>query len=250
MRMWLRWGALALVWIGAPAGAAAEAPEGTQARMTELVEALRIALPLSLDDEAFASPANRDRLEHALRRLRDGSSALADHGQKGDVGFSHLSSTLAHDAMEIHHRFVTGRVDEARFLLGELSSEVVDRLGGEIMGGINAAAAVTPISLLAYVLLATPMGYGGDRRGSALTRMFTNIATGVRRGSAAITDASRRLSVGVSAAPRASVRAEPSPAASPAAKLGDGEKAKEEDEEKDETNVLPPRPSFVAPDES
>ena len=35
-------------------------------------------------------------------------------------------------------------------------NEVVDKLGGEIMGGITAAAAVTPISLLAYVLLATP----------------------------------------------------------------------------------------------
>ena len=33
---------------------------------------------------------------------------------------------------------------------------VVDRLGKTIMTGINAAAAVTPISLLAYVLLATP----------------------------------------------------------------------------------------------
>ncbi len=35
-------------------------------------------------------------------------------------------------------------------------SGVVDRLGDEIMRGINSAAAVTPISLLAYVLLATP----------------------------------------------------------------------------------------------
>ncbi len=34
--------------------------------------------------------------------------------------------------------------------------DVVDRLGTSIMSGINAAAAVTPISLLAYVLLATP----------------------------------------------------------------------------------------------
>ena len=33
---------------------------------------------------------------------------------------------------------------------------VVDRLGKTIMSGINSAAAVTPISLLAYVLLATP----------------------------------------------------------------------------------------------
>ncbi|MDJ0812311.1 MAG: glycerol-3-phosphate 1-O-acyltransferase PlsB [Woeseiaceae bacterium] len=35
-------------------------------------------------------------------------------------------------------------------------NDVVATLGDEIMGGINAAAAVTPISLLAYVLLATP----------------------------------------------------------------------------------------------
>ena len=35
-------------------------------------------------------------------------------------------------------------------------ADIVDELGGEIMQGINSAAAVTPISLLAYVLLATP----------------------------------------------------------------------------------------------
>jgi len=34
--------------------------------------------------------------------------------------------------------------------------EVIDKLGKEIMIGVNSAAAVTPISLLAYVLLATP----------------------------------------------------------------------------------------------
>jgi glycerol-3-phosphate O-acyltransferase len=33
---------------------------------------------------------------------------------------------------------------------------VVDEIGSQIMSGVNAAAAVTPISLLAYVLLATP----------------------------------------------------------------------------------------------
>ncbi len=46
-------------------------------------------------------------------------------------------------------------------------SDVVDELGAEIMQGINSAAAVTPISLLAYVLLATPkqtIGLGELRR--------------------------------------------------------------------------------------
>lgn len=35
-------------------------------------------------------------------------------------------------------------------------TEVIDELGNRIIGGINSAAAVTPISLLAYVLLSTP----------------------------------------------------------------------------------------------
>ncbi len=35
-------------------------------------------------------------------------------------------------------------------------NEVIDTLGKDIMSGVNSAAAVTPISLLAYVLLATP----------------------------------------------------------------------------------------------
>jgi glycerol-3-phosphate O-acyltransferase len=45
----------------------------------------------------------------------------------------------------------------------EWLSDAVDELGGEIMRGINSAAAVTPISLLAYVLLATPKQTIGEK---------------------------------------------------------------------------------------
>jgi len=41
-------------------------------------------------------------------------------------------------------------------------SDVINDLGVRIMGGINAAAAVTPISLLAYALLATPKQSMGE----------------------------------------------------------------------------------------
>jgi len=47
--------------------------------------------------------------------------------------------------------FATGNGERPSWL-----NEVVDKLGLEIMSRINSAAAVTPISLLAYVLLATP----------------------------------------------------------------------------------------------
>ncbi|MEM7433078.1 MAG: glycerol-3-phosphate 1-O-acyltransferase PlsB [Pseudomonadota bacterium] len=56
------------------------------------------------------------------------------------------------DAHEPKWREVTGEDGDRPDWLGG----VIDELGAEIMCGINAAAAVTPISLLAYVLLATP----------------------------------------------------------------------------------------------
>jgi hypothetical protein len=120
------------VWLALGSGAAAAASSEdaqmatTRARMGEMVEALRVALPLSLRPEDFASAANRDRLDQAFRRLRDGATALSDHARGKDVGFVHLASALARDAHEIQHRFETGRLEEARFLLGELADDCVN----------------------------------------------------------------------------------------------------------------------------
>jgi hypothetical protein len=103
-----------------------EADAATRARMGELVEALRVALPLSLRSEDFAAPANRERLEQALRKLRDSATNLSDHARGKDVGFTHLAGELAGDAFEIHRRFQSGRFEEARFLLGELADDCVN----------------------------------------------------------------------------------------------------------------------------
>lgn len=54
-------------------------------------------------------------------------------------------------------------------------NEVIDKLGSEIMSGINAAAAVTPISLLAYVLLATPKQRIGATELEAQLRLSANL---------------------------------------------------------------------------
>jgi hypothetical protein len=117
---------LVSVCLAAPASAEDAQLASTRARMGEMVEALRVALPLSLRPEDFAAEANRARLEQALRRLRDGATALSDHARGKDVGFVHLASALARDAHEIQHRFQTGRLDEARFLLGELADDCVN----------------------------------------------------------------------------------------------------------------------------
>jgi hypothetical protein len=117
---------LLIVSLAAGAAHAAEDAAATRARMGELVEALRVALPLSLRPAEFGAPENRARLEQALVKLRDGATALSDHARGKDVGFVHLASALARDAHEIQHRFATGRLEEARFLLGELADDCVN----------------------------------------------------------------------------------------------------------------------------
>jgi hypothetical protein len=125
-RAWAAAFAAALLVSGPAFGAEPAAGDATRARMAELVDALRVALPLSLRAEDFAAEANRARLEQALRRLRDGATALSDHARGKDVGFAHLASGLARDAHEIQHRYEIGRREEARFLLGELANDCVN----------------------------------------------------------------------------------------------------------------------------
>ncbi len=100
-------------------------PQATQARMTEIVRALRVALPLALHVEDFRAPENQPALEQALASLERSASALDQHGGSRDVGFAHLSHSLALDAAEIQRRFQSGRREEARFLLTELVDHCV-----------------------------------------------------------------------------------------------------------------------------
>ena len=59
-------------------------------------------------------------------------------------------------------------------------NEVIDELGREIMIGINSAAAVTPISLLAYVLLATPKQTIGAQELRAQLQLSMDLLRGFR----------------------------------------------------------------------
>jgi len=59
-------------------------------------------------------------------------------------------------------------------------NDVIDGLGRQIMGGINAAAAVTPISLLAYSLLATPKQTMGESELRAQIELNKRLLTSFR----------------------------------------------------------------------
>jgi len=107
-------------------GARGDEPNSdTKAVMAEIVEALRVVLPLSLDGARFGDPANRARVDSALESLARNARDLELHSANGELGFAHLSGSLARDSIDIRKRFAEGRVDEAQFLLQHLTETCV-----------------------------------------------------------------------------------------------------------------------------
>jgi tetratricopeptide (TPR) repeat protein len=107
-------------------GVHAEEPySDTKEIMAEIVEALRVVLPLSLDGVRFGDPTNRAVVDSALDSLAGNAKNLESHGASQELGFAHLSGSLARDSLDIRERFTEGRVDEAQFLLRHLTETCV-----------------------------------------------------------------------------------------------------------------------------
>jgi tetratricopeptide (TPR) repeat protein len=96
-----------------------------ETEMVEIVQALRLVVPLSLSGARFGDPANRQLVDAALESLASNAERLEAHGSSGELGFAHLSESLARDSLDIRERFADGRVDEARFLLRHLTETCV-----------------------------------------------------------------------------------------------------------------------------
>jgi tetratricopeptide (TPR) repeat protein len=108
------------------AGVRGEEPDPeTKAMMIEIVQALRVVIPLSLNGARFSDPANRAAVDGALDSLVSNANGLKAHGSSQESGFAYLSASLARDSLDIQKRFLEGRVDEARFLLRHLTETCV-----------------------------------------------------------------------------------------------------------------------------
>lgn len=122
---WTTWALCALL-AAAPAGAADDAADAAwRATMDRIFAAMQVALPMSLDEERFADPAERETLSEALALLAAHSDQLEAHGRSRDAGLAYLSRSLARDARDVQLRYESGRPAEARFLLQELTSTCV-----------------------------------------------------------------------------------------------------------------------------
>jgi hypothetical protein len=97
----------------------------TETLMVEIVQSLRVVVPLSLNGARFSDPANRAAVDAALNSLAGNAKRLETHGSGGELGFAYLSENLARDSLDIRKRFEEGRIDEARFLLRHLTDTCV-----------------------------------------------------------------------------------------------------------------------------
>ena len=74
--------------------------ENTRATMNEIFEAVRFLLPLSLSDEAFGDPSQRDTILNALTTLAKDGASLKSHGRTREASFTFLSASLARDTAD------------------------------------------------------------------------------------------------------------------------------------------------------
>lgn len=120
------WAALLFAGIGlASCGVLAETRDAIQPRptMRRVFDEMKALVPLSLDEEKWGAPENREAILAALDRLDRASSALERHGQGREAGFDELALTLGRDLRAARDHFVHGQPEQARFFLtGSLQS--------------------------------------------------------------------------------------------------------------------------------
>jgi hypothetical protein len=97
----------------------------TRERMAEIFAAMRFLLPLSLDEQAFEDPTQKQGILDALALLDRSAASLAQHGGSREVPYAHLSRSLAIDARDIHERYEQGHLREARYLVQTLTETCV-----------------------------------------------------------------------------------------------------------------------------
>jgi tetratricopeptide (TPR) repeat protein len=122
-------GALALalvssVWAQAAPGGGGSVEGGdafAAERMRGIMATLAFVLPLSMDPNRFADPEHSAAVGGALRSMAERADDLESHGVERGSGFQHLAQVLARDVREADRRFRDGRIEEAAFLVQQLT---------------------------------------------------------------------------------------------------------------------------------
>ncbi len=97
--------------------AAAPAPPdpGVQQSMAEIVAALGLLLPASLDDDAWEDPTGADDRKRAMAQLSISTRLLREHARGESDALEFLATSLAADAAMIETAYVLGEEMSARY---------------------------------------------------------------------------------------------------------------------------------------
>jgi hypothetical protein len=117
----MRAGGLAVVLIGWAGVAGAEIDrEQARADMREIYASIRLLMPLSVDENAFADPKNRERIREALLKLAARAEHVANHVGSKDRRIQYLGGSLSRESGETLRRYDEGRMRDARFFVQQL----------------------------------------------------------------------------------------------------------------------------------
>ena len=121
---------LLVVLLGLPAPALAAEPspqEAAQLRETmhKVFDSLLVVLPLSLDDERFASPAERTKIQAALDAMASEARDVDAHTGRRDAGFGAIAQSLGRDIDDARRHYARGHYPEAQFAISQLTSNCV-----------------------------------------------------------------------------------------------------------------------------
>jgi hypothetical protein len=97
------------------------APEPRET-MAELLDGLAAAFGVSLDADGFETPANRERVQQALKKLAGGSQELQTHGEELGKSTEGLRTALAREAAQALGDFEADRIDVAERRLQQVVS--------------------------------------------------------------------------------------------------------------------------------
>ena len=108
---------------GSPASA--ETTAETRSIMAKIFTSLTSVLPLSLSQDQFALPENRDKILADLKALRDGSTTLVEHTSKFEGSYGYIAKSMARDLRDIYTWYDRGSTTESRYLLQQVSENCI-----------------------------------------------------------------------------------------------------------------------------
>jgi len=174
---------LALFAVGffAPLAARAQYERGpTREAMRVIFAQLQIALPLSVDPEAFRDPAQAAKIRASLAKLAEAANGLDRHGENLDPGGRYLARSLERDARRALQHFDQRKYDSAEFFVGQLTESCIgchSRLpspgDAPLAHGFAARADVTHLDPLQRARLEVATRQFGDALGT-LEKVFAS----------------------------------------------------------------------------